>query len=89
MFAVYNQLLRSGASIGANISESQAAASTRDFINKLGISLKEGFETQYWLKILFESEILNKNEYESLDSDNKELIKLLISIIKTSKTRLN
>ncbi len=59
--AVYKQLLRSGTSIGANISESKAAVSMKDFINKLGISLKECFETEYWLKILFECKILNKN----------------------------
>ncbi len=89
MFAVYNQLLKSGTSIGANISESQGAASTKDFLNKLSISLKEGFETDYWLRVLYGSEILDINEFESLDSDNKELIKLLISIIKTSKKKLD
>ena len=87
--AVYNQLLKSGTSIGANISESQGATSTRDFINKLGISLKEGFETDYWLQVLYGSEILDEKEFESLNSDNKELLKILISIIKTSKDKLN
>lgn len=88
LFAVYNQLLKSGTSIGANISESQAATSLKDFTNKLGISLKEGYETDYWLKILYRSEILEEKEFESLSADNKELIKLLTSIIKTSKDKL-
>ena len=88
MFAVYNQLLKSGTSIGANISESQAAASMKDFTNKLAISLKESFETNYWLKILYRAKILEQREFESLSSDNKELIKLLVSIIKTSKEKL-
>ncbi len=87
--AVYNQLLKSGTSIGANISESQGATSTKDFINKLGISLKEGFETDYWLQVLYGSEILEEKEFKSLNSDNKELLKLLISIIKTSKNKSN
>ena len=88
MFAVYNQLLKSGTSIGANISESQSAASMKDFTNKLAIFLKESFETNYWLKILYRAKILEQREFESLSSDNKELIKLLVSIIKTSKEKL-
>ncbi len=88
MYAVYNQLLRSGTSIGANISESQAAASARDFISKLAISLKEGYETNYWLQILYKVKILEEKEFRSLSSDNEELIKLLISIIKTSRSKL-
>jgi four helix bundle protein len=89
LFAIYNQVLRSGTSIGANISESQAASSLKDFTNKLAISLKESYETGYWLRILYRSNILEEKEFESLNSDNKELIKLLISIIRTSKEKLN
>jgi four helix bundle protein len=88
MFAVYNQLLKSGTSIGANISESQSAALMKDFTNKLAIFLKESFETNYWLKILYRAKILEQREFESFSSDNKELIKLLVSIIKTSKEKL-
>lgn len=88
LFAVYNQLLKSGTSIGANISESQAAISTKDFINKLGISLKEGFETDFWLQVLYECEILDEKEFNSLNNDNKELIKLLVSILKTTRNKL-
>ena len=89
LFAIYNQVLRSGTSIGANISESQAASSLKDFTNKLAISLKESYETGYWLQILYRSKILGEKEFESLNADNKELIKLLISIIRTSKEKLN
>ena len=80
--SLYNQLLRSGTSIGANISESQAAASKTDFRNKLRISLKEAYETEFWLKLFFETEILDKKEFESLMKNCLELIKLLTSIIK-------
>jgi len=56
--SLYNQILRSGTSIGANVSESQAAASKTDFRNKLRISLKEAYETEFWLRLFFKSEIL-------------------------------
>jgi four helix bundle protein len=88
LYAIYNQLLRSGNSIGANVSESQAAASLKDFTNKLSISLKESYETNYWLQILYGSDILEEREFESLSADIKELIRLLVSIIKTSKEKL-
>lgn len=81
--SLYNQLLKSGTSIGANISESQAAGSRADFKNKLRISLKEAYESEFWLKLFFQTEILREEEYKSLLEDCLEIIKLLISIIKT------
>ena len=85
MRSLYNQLLSSGTSIGANIAESQAAASKTDFRNKLKISLKEAYETEYWLKLFFQIKILDIKEFESLLMDCLELIKLLTSIIKNVK----
>ena len=82
-----NQILRSGTSIGANISEAQSAFTRKDFINKLGISLKEAKETEYWLKIMNGAEILPDKEFESLKADCEELLKLLTSIIKNSKSK--
>lgn len=82
------QILRSGTSIGANIHEAQSAYTKKDFINKLGIALKEARETEYWLKLLKESEILNEKQFSSLLADNIELTKLLTSIIKSAKTKL-
>jgi four helix bundle protein len=82
---IFKQLLNSGTSIGANVAESQEAASKRDFINKLSIALKEARETEYWLKLLKESAIINEKEFVSLISDCVELIRLLISIIKKLK----
>jgi four helix bundle protein len=87
LISLYNQLLKSGTSIGANISESQAAASKTDFRNKLRISLKEAYETEYWLKLFNKSEILDGKEFESLLKDCLELIKLLTSIIKNVKLK--
>jgi four helix bundle protein len=83
--SLFKQLLRSGTSIGANVSESQSAFTKKDFINKLGISLKESRETEFWLKLLKESEIISEKEFRSLFGDCEELSKLLTSIIKSSK----
>jgi len=79
------QILRSGTSIGANIREGLFAQSRKDFISKMNIALKEAGETDYWLEILYSAEYLTEMEYKSLKNDNDELIKMLSSIIKTTK----
>ena len=79
------QLLRSVTSIGANIREAEQAQSRADFIHKLSIALKEANETEYWLELLHSAGYLEKNMFESIYVDCTELLKLLISIIKTSK----
>lgn len=86
--ALYEQLLRSGTSIGANISEAQSAHSKKDFINKLDISLKESRETDFWLKVFHKADIINFNEFNSIFKDCDELERLLVSSIKTSKSNL-
>ncbi len=85
--AIFKQLLRSGTSIGANISESQSAFTKKDFIYKMGISLKEARETEYWLKLLNESNTINNDEYKSLYDDCEEISKLLTTIIKSAKQK--
>ena len=84
-YVLVNQLLRSGTSIGANVSEGQQAQSKPDFINKMNIALKEAYETNYWLKLLCAAEALNTKEYESIAVDCSELERLLIAIIKKAK----
>ena len=84
---ISKQILRSGISIGANISESRNAQSNADFINKLNIALKEADETLYWIKILHNGEYINEKEYESIYNDADELVKLLVSSIKTLKQK--
>ncbi len=81
-FQLASQLVRSGTSIGANINESQRAVSTADFINKLGIALKEAEETNYWLTLI-DLKILKIDP--KLKSDLDELIRLLVSIINSTK----
>jgi four helix bundle protein len=82
---ILRQLLRSGTSIGANVSESQEAVSKKDFINKLSIALKEAKETEYWLKILFQSCIINENIYNELINECHQIIRILVSILKKLK----
>ena len=80
-----NQILRSGTSIGANIAESQYAQSRPDFLSKLSIALKEANETNFWLKRIHTAGYLMDREYESMNSDNVEIIKILTSITKSLK----
>ena len=84
-FILSKQLLRSGTSIGANIAEAQQAQSKADFINKMNIALKENYEADYWLRLLFATQYLSKDAFDSIISDCTELKKLLISIVKTAK----
>ncbi len=79
------QLLRSGTSIGANIHEAQYAQGTADFISKLEIVLKECFESEYWLELLFETGYLKETEYKKLINDCGTIRKMLISSCKTAK----
>lgn len=87
-YVLSKQLLRSGTSIGANLSEAMYGITDRDFLAKVFISLKECAETKYWLELLFKSDFLNESEYKSIDADCTELIKLLTSISKTMSDKL-
>ncbi|MEO7978064.1 four helix bundle protein [Flavobacterium sp.] len=84
-FVLSRQVLRSGTSIGANIRESEHAQSKADFIHKLSISLKEANETEYWLDLLYETKYLSDVEFQNIKPKIIELLRLLTSIIKTSK----
>ena len=79
------QLLRCGTSVGANVREGQYAQSKKDFISKMNIALKEAGETDYWLDVIHSAGYFTDEEYASLNADNKELLKILASIVKTSK----
>lgn len=85
---LFKQLLRSSTAIGALVAESKFAESKLDFIHKLKIALKEANESLYWIELLFATAYLNKKEYESIAKDNNEIIKILISIIKTTKDNI-
>ena len=87
-FVLSKQILRSGTSIGANIRESRNAQSDADFISKLNIALKEADETQYWIELFRLSDIITEESFDSLNKDIDELISMLVSAIKTMKTKL-
>ena len=84
-FVMSKQILRAGTSIGANVKESAGAQSKADFVAKMHISLKEAEETEYWLELLHESGYIEKEPFENIYADNKELLKLLTAIIKKTK----
>ena len=83
-FILSKQLLRSGTSIGANVSEAQRGQSKADFTAKMSIALKEASESEYWIKLLYRTEYLSKEQYSSLNTDIQELIGLLTAICRTS-----
>ena len=83
--SMYNQVLRSGTSISANIAESQFAQSPADFITKLHIALKEANETRKWLNMLSTADCITQQQYESMNADLSEVIAMLVSSINTSK----
>ncbi|MBO5358891.1 MAG: four helix bundle protein [Clostridia bacterium] len=87
-YSLTNQLLRAGTSIGANIYEAQYAQSTKDFISKLEIALKECNETAYWLELLFETNTITKDEFESFKKEYVELRRMIVSSITTLKNKM-
>ena len=87
-YGMLNQVFRSGTAIGALVSEAAYAQSQADFINKLSIALKECNETLYWLNILKDTEYLQEKEFESMNTDCREVLALLISSIKTTKQNI-
>ena len=87
-YVLSKQMLRSGTAIGALLKEAEHAQSVADFINKVNIALKEANETEYWLMLLKETDYISETEYESMNENCSELIKLTASIVKTTKNNL-
>ena len=84
-FILSKQILRSGTAIGALVKEAEHAQSKADFINKMSIALKEANETDYWIILLNESGYINEKYFNTLHSNCKEVIRILASIVKTSR----
>lgn len=84
-YELSKQVLRSGTSVGANIEEAIGGVSRKDFINKMGIAYKEARETNYWLRLLKTTGYLDDKLAISLGNDCEELIKILTSILKSTK----
>lgn len=87
-FILSKQMLRSGTAIGALIRESEHAESCTDFIHKLAVAQKEANETEYWIELLFQSQLIDEEMYKSILKDVTELRKMLASIIITTKKKL-
>lgn len=88
-FVLSKQILRCGTSIGSNIEEAIGSYSPKDFLNKITISYKEARETNYWLNLLKDTFYINDQMYISLTKDCEEIIKLITSIQKTTKKKIN
>ena len=88
-YTIGKQLLRSGTSIGANVKEAIRGYSKADFTSKMSISLKEASETEYWVEILRDTGYITEQQADSMLNDCTELIKMLMTIIKTSQGKNN
>ena len=86
-FVISKQILKSGTSIGANVNEAISSESKKDFVHKLGIALKEARETAYWLNLLKDAEYISQEQFLILQNFRQELIKIISSIILTTKER--
>jgi len=82
-YEVSNQLLRSGTSIGANVEEALAGQSRKDFFAKMSIASKEARETNYWLRLVKDAGLFDKQRLQGIISESDELVKILTSIVKT------
>lgn len=87
-YVLSTQLLKSGTAIGALVKEAEHAQSKPDFLNKMTAALKEANETEYWLMLLKDTNYISIEDYDSLIADCKELLRLLISIVKSTKDAL-
>jgi four helix bundle protein len=87
-YVLSKQLLRSGTAIGALLREAEHAQSKPDFLSKVNIALKEANETVYWLMLLKDTTYITQQEFMSINADAEELLKLLTSIVKTTKLKL-
>jgi four helix bundle protein len=88
-FVLSKQLLRSGTSVGAMVREAEHAETKNDFKHKMGIAQKEINETIYWLELLKETDYLTLEQFESINTDAVEIIKLITAILKSTKANIN
>ena len=86
-FVLSKQVLRSGTSIGALVREAKFSESKADFVHKMSIAQKETNETMYWLELLEETNYIARKDFESINADATEIIKMITSSIKTAKSR--
>ena len=85
-FILSKQILRSGTSIGANIEEAEGSISKKEFIAKIQIAYKEAKETRYWIRLLNDTEYIDQNTSQSIMADCDELLRIIVSILKSTKS---
>lgn len=83
------QLMKAGTSVGANLEEAQAGQSKADFISKNSISLKEARESHYWLRLIIAANVMPASEVEELKNEAEELMRIIGSIVTSTKRNLN
>lgn len=88
-FVMSKQVYRSGTSIGANVRESKHAQSDNDFLSKMSIAYKEADESDYWLNLLHDNGYLNDDQFNSLSHDCTRIVKILTSIVKTMREKID
>lgn len=88
-YDISRQIKRSGTSIGANITEAVFGISRKDYLAKMYIAFKECNETMYWLRVLHKTNYLSEEEFNSINNDCTELVKMLTSTIKTTKQNID
>jgi four helix bundle protein len=88
LFAISSQFLKSATSIGANVEEALAGQSIKDFIAKMSIASKEARESNYWLRLIRDTQLVNDGNIDILLNDSEELVKILTSIVKTSSSKM-
>ena len=84
-YVMSKQVLRAGTSVGANVREAVQGFSRNDFVYKMSLALKECSETRYWLELLYETDYLSDEQYESIYNDAVELFSLLTAIVKNTR----
>lgn len=87
-YVISKQIYRSGTSVGANVRESKHAQSDADFLSKMSIAYKEADETEYWMNLLHDNGYLNDEQFQSLKKDCDRILKVLTSIVKTMKEKI-
>ena len=88
-FMLSKQLVKSATSVGANINEAVMGISKKDFLFNMNTALKDAQETEYWLRLLHETHYLSEREFQSIYDDSIELLKMLTSIVKTSRENIS
>ena len=88
-YVISKQIYRSGTSVGANVRESKHAQSDADFLSKMSIAYKEADETDYWMNLLHDNGYMNDEQFRSLSHDCDRILKILTSIVKTMKAKID